>query len=296
MTTDGITSEDLGFAARDDGYRLAGTLISPATPKRALVLAGGTGFPREFFVPLAKFLAARGHAVLTFDYRGIGGSAPASLRGFTGDMSDWALRDMPGALDALIERHPGLPLAWIGHSFGGQVVGAVPGIERVDRIVQIAVSTGWWPYHRAPRKWAAAALWYLYGPLATRVFGRVPQGRIWQGRALPREVYRQWRRWCLDLRYLTTDVGPGLPLGDPDFTRLPAPIRAIAFTDDWIATPRTVSMLQALYATRGVPVRTTWISPADVGVKRIDHEGAFHTSRSAVWPRIAEVLEAEDFT
>ncbi len=293
MGNDGIESQELRFKARGDGYALAGTLVAPAAPRRALVLAGGTGFPREFYGPLAKFLAARGHAVLTFDYRGMGGSAPASLRGFAGDMSDWATRDMPGALDALVARHPDLPLAWVGHSFGGQVVGAIPDLERVDRIVHIACSTGWWPYHRAPRKWGAAVLWYLYGPVAMRVFGRIPQGRVWQGRALPREVYRQWRRWCLDRRYFTVDVGPGLALGDPDFARLPAPIRAIAFTDDWIATPRTVAMLHALYTTRGVPVRATWIAPADVGVQRIDHEGAFHTSRSAVWPRIAEVLEAD---
>ena len=65
------------------------------------------------------------------------------------------------------------------------------------------------------------------------------------------------------------------------------------FTDDWIATPRTVSLLHALYATRGVPVHATWIAPADVGVKRIDHEGAFRASNSALWPRIAEVLEAD---
>ena len=69
--------------------------------------------------------------------------------------------------------------------------------------------------------------------------------------------------------------------------------RSFAFTDDWIATPRTVSLLHALYATRGVPVHATWISPADVGVKRIDHEGAFRASNSALWPRIAEVLETE---
>jgi predicted alpha/beta hydrolase len=281
-----VTTTDLRFAARD-GYALAGTLVAPAQPRGAVLLCAGTGFPRGFYVPLACFLAERGHAVLCFDYRGIGDSAPGTLRGFDATMSDWALRDMPGALDALTARHPTLPLAWIGHSFGGQVVGVVPGIERVERIVTIAASIGWWPWHRAPRKWGAALLWHLYGPLAVRLHGCIPRGAIWQGRALPAGVYRQWRRWCLSPRYFAIDVGG--TLGPGYFDALRAPIRALAFTDDWIATPRTVAALHALYAKPGVECR--WLAPREFGLERIDHEGVFLPSRAAVWPRIAAELE-----
>lgn len=280
-----VVESELRFTARD-GCALAGTLVTPAQPRRALLFCAGTGFPRGFYVPLARFLAGRGHAVLCFDYRGIGDSAPPSLRGYAATMSDWALRDMPAALDTLAARCPGLPLDWLGHSFGGQVVGVVPGIERVERIVTLAASIGWWPWHRPPRKWGAALLWHLYGPLAVRVYGCIPRGAIWQGRALPAGVYRQWRRWCLNRRYFAIDVGA--TLGPGYFDALRTPIRALAFTDDWIATPRTVAALHALYA--GPGVECSWLAPQDFGLERIDHEGVFLSSRAAVWPRIAHEL------
>ena len=37
--------------------------------------------------------------VVTYDYRGIGGSAPSRLRGFEARMRDWAFLDMTAVVD-----------------------------------------------------------------------------------------------------------------------------------------------------------------------------------------------------
>jgi len=281
-----LAETPLTIPARD-GYALSALAIEPSAPTGALLFASGTGFPKEFYAPLARFLAQRGHAVLLFDYRGIGGSAPASLRGFAADMSDWALRDMPGALDALAARHPSLPLRWLGHSFGGQVVGVVPGIERCVRIATIATSIGRWQDQRAPRKYGAALWWHVVGPLDLATKGYAARNAIWQGKPLPAGVFRQWKRWCASKRYFAIDVGGAL--GDGYFDRLREPIRALCFSDDWIATPANVAALHALYPRPGV--QSTWLAPRDAGLPRIDHEGAFMRGSAAVWPHISALLE-----
>lgn len=282
---DAPTETPLSIPARD-GHALSALLVEPPNPTGALLFASGTGFPKEFYAPLARFLAQRGHAVLVFDYRGIGGSAPPSLRGFEATMSDWALRDMAGALDALAARFPSLPLRWLGHSFGGQVVGVVPGIERCVRIATIATSIGRWQWQASPRKYGAALWWHVVGPYDLATKGHAGRNAIWQGKPLPAGVFRQWKRWCASPRYFAIDVGGAL--GDGYFDRLRSPIRALCFTDDWIATRRNVAALHALYEKPGV--QATWLSPRDAGVPRIDHEGAFLRGNAAVWPHVAALL------
>jgi predicted alpha/beta hydrolase len=52
---------------------------------------------------------ARGYLAATFDYRGIGESAPATLRGFQVDIRDWATQDCPAVVEFIKARTPGVP-------------------------------------------------------------------------------------------------------------------------------------------------------------------------------------------
>ncbi|MGY3239855.1 putative alpha/beta hydrolase [Bradyrhizobium sp. USDA 4448] len=82
--------------------------------------------PRKIYKGFASYLAHRGCAVLTYDYRGIGGSRqpamvgdfhPKSLVGFKASMSDWAALDVTAAVRRMRERYNPLPLAYVGHSY-----------------------------------------------------------------------------------------------------------------------------------------------------------------------------------
>jgi predicted alpha/beta hydrolase len=114
--------------AADDGVPLAGTWFEPAAtaaaPSTAIVVACGAGIPARFYRRLAQYLAARGAAVLTFDYRGVGASRAGSLRRMRGGMDDWALHDIAAALAEANDRYPALPLATVAHSVGALLVGA----------------------------------------------------------------------------------------------------------------------------------------------------------------------------
>src|SRR5688572_2305502 len=110
---------DLTLSARD-GYPLAARVHEPAGPPRAaVVLHGATATPRRYYDRFAAFLAGEGFRVLTYDYRGIGGSRHGALRQLGATMEDWAALDAVAAHEAARARSPGLPLFAVAHSFGG---------------------------------------------------------------------------------------------------------------------------------------------------------------------------------
>ena len=113
--------------------RWAATLFLPRGTKRhAVLINSATAVPRKIYRGFAAYLARRGCAVLTYDYRGIGDSRqqamvgynqPKSLVGFKASMSDWAALDVTAAVRWMRERYNTLPLTYVGHSFGGQALG-----------------------------------------------------------------------------------------------------------------------------------------------------------------------------
>ena len=128
----GVLVQDTTFAARDR-YPLAATVFAPAAaPKRVVLINSATAVPRKIYRGFAGYLARRGCAVLTYDYRGIGDSRqramvgynqPRSLVGFKASMADWANLDVTAAVNWMRERYHNLSLNYVGHSFGGQALG-----------------------------------------------------------------------------------------------------------------------------------------------------------------------------
>ena len=107
--TEDITQTTIRFAA-SDGWELEADIHTSPSPKIAVLISAGTGFPRQFYTGLAMYLARQGAVVLTYDYRGIGGSKGKDLAGSGIDYPDWGRLDAPAALNALEEAAPGLPL------------------------------------------------------------------------------------------------------------------------------------------------------------------------------------------
>ena len=65
-----------------DGAPIAARVYEAQGPVQGSVVVGGAmGVRQEFYAPFAQWLAGQGWRVTTFDYRGSGDSAPASLRG-----------------------------------------------------------------------------------------------------------------------------------------------------------------------------------------------------------------------
>src|SRR5687768_441819 len=70
-----------------DGFELGATVIAPPRPRATLVIHGATATKQTYYARFAAYAAARGHRVVTYDYRGVGASRPRSLIGFDATMS-----------------------------------------------------------------------------------------------------------------------------------------------------------------------------------------------------------------
>ncbi len=67
---DDVFIDDITFPAAD-GYLLGATLFLPRGAKRnAVLINSATAVPRKIYRGFAGYLARRGCAVLTYDYRG----------------------------------------------------------------------------------------------------------------------------------------------------------------------------------------------------------------------------------
>ena len=283
-----VTAQAVRFAARD-GRTLSGTLLPARAPRGALLLNGATGFAHGFYRDFARYCAARGYHTLTYDYRGIGASAVTPLREERARMSDWGRLDMPAALDYLAAASPGLPLVTVGHSVGGQLLGAMDNESRARAHVMIACSSGYWRYQRVPFRFVALALWRLYGPLMLASRGYVPRGRVWRGEPLPAGVFRQWRAWNLQ----PTPFGPALDaeFADSRFAQVRTPLLSLGFSDDPIATAAAIAALLAAYPRAPVERRVT--RPADVGARRLGHHGFFLARQGdSLWRGVLDWIDA----
>jgi predicted alpha/beta hydrolase len=276
-----------------DGRHLAATWAEPEGPARAVaVVHSAAAVPRGYYRHFAAWLAERGYAVLTYDYRGIGGSARGPLSDETATMRDWAVLDMSAALAAAEARRAGagLPLLLVGHSFGGNCIGFAEGAERADAILTVGSQIGEVPYYDGVYRLVTRFFYAAWIPAVVRLFGGVPGWALGGGSAaMPRRVATQWARWGLQRGWAYAD-----PVMKPHAgaSALAMPVHLWGISDDLqYAPPRAVDALAAKF--RNAAVQRHTLRPADAGVRRIGHFGPFRREPGpALWQRLLEPIEA----
>ena len=294
---DDVFIDDITFPATD-GYLLGATLFLPRGAKRhAVLINSATAVPRKLYKGFAGYLASRGCAVLTYDYRGTGASRqramtgfnqPKSLVGFKASMTDWAALDVTAAVAWMRARYHTLPFAYIGHSFGGQALGLLPNNAEVSRALLIASQAATWKLMASPERYRIYAIMNFVGLPLTRALGYTP-GWAGLGMDLPKGVFEQWTRWVMQPRYLFDDEKLDAL---KNFQNFNGALRALCMTDDTWATRPAVELLCAGFTS--VKPDIVSITPADTGVSRIGHFGFFKPRhRETLWRDAAEWILAE---
>lgn len=290
-----MPSQPVEFDAdRRDGGRhtLHGHLHRPAAsaPRAAVVIHPATAVPERFYLAFADYLTAQGLAVLTYDYRGIGRSAPPSLRGFEASMRDWMELDVPAATAFLEAGCPGLPLLAIGHSVGGHALGISASTAALRAGVIVAAHAGVTALIESRReRWRVRLLMRALGPALTALLGYMPGARLGLGENLPAGVMREWGRWTALPRYFFDD--PALRAAER-FAQPELPLLVLGFSDDPWANPRAMDLLVKHFV--NAPRERRQIRPADVGLRTIGHMGFFRRQNGeALWPAVAGWLLAQ---
>jgi predicted alpha/beta hydrolase len=288
---DDVFSDDITVPATD-GYPLAGTLYLPRGAKRhAVLINSAAAVPRKLYRGFAGYLARRGCAVLTYDYRGTGDSRPQvrsghgepkSLAGFKASMSDWAAKDITAAVGWMRERYGGLPFAYVGHSFGGQAFGLLPNNSEISRALFIAAQAGYWKLMAAPERYRVYAMLNFIGLPLTRALGYMP-GKAGLGMDLPKDVFLQWVGWVMSPRYLFDSQLDELQ----NFSKYKGALRALCMSDDPWATRPAVELLCSGFTSTKTEIVS--ITPAEAGVSRIGHMGFFRPEhRNTLWRDAAD--------
>ena len=257
-----------------DGVPLQARWHAPVGPcKRGVLLGSAMGVPQRFYQAYASWLAQQGVGVLTWDLRGVGDSAPASLRGFKASITDWAERDLPAAVQALQRQCPDRPLSYIGHSLGGQLFGWLGAHTEVfDRVLTVASGNGHWRWNAPATRARAPILWWLLVPVLTPLWGHFPGKRLGVVGDLPAEAMWQWRRWCLSPDYLGRE-GEGVLARYAEVRR---PMTVLLMPDDELVGPEGIRRLYDLYPNASVDV--VEVRAADWGRRRLGHFGVFQPS------------------
>lgn len=273
---DGVTlGGHLWLAGRDDGPG------DPAPnresgPAGSVVINPATGVLARYYHRYARFLARHGFDVLTYDYRGIGLSRPAALRGCGYRWRDWGERDFDAALRFMAARRRSGPLLVVGHSIGGFLPGFADGGGMIDRMLTVGAQYAWWPDYAPRRRLELLLKWHLAMPVATAALGYFPGRRLGWLEDLPAGVANEW-----------SFRGPRFERSHPRAEReavlsrmaaVRGPILAVSVSDDEFATVPAIR--RALRYYKGARREAVMLTPADYGREAIGHFQFFHASHA----------------
>ncbi|QXH37542.1 alpha/beta hydrolase family protein [Pseudomonas muyukensis] len=268
-----------------DGYPLTAYRYYASTvAKGNLIVAGATGVQQRFYRRFAEYAVSRGFNVLTLDYRGVGESRPATLKGFEMSYLDWAYQDLAAAV-AMLGRES-LPIYWVGHSFGGHAIGLLPNHHRLSACYSFGSGAGWsgWmPKHEARK---VRLLWNFILPLIVKWKGYMAWSMLGMGDDLPRGVYQDWRRWCRFPHYYFDD--PEMQHVVDLYASVTTRCRFVTSEDDPWAPPRSRDAFVKGY--RNALLEVGDLEPPVSG--SIGHMGYFRAGAEHFWDECLRWLTA----
>jgi predicted alpha/beta hydrolase len=254
----------------------------------------GAGIPAARYGHFAAFLARAGLPTLTYDYRGIGMSRPAALRGFQATLEDWSELDCAAAVSWLRERFPRAEMIGIAHSVGALLLGGAANAGEQGCLALIGGHTGYYGDYAKRYRLPMMVFWHALMPAITRLVGYFPGRRLGIGDDIPAEVALQWAGRCSpELRRAATAPGEARARRLLDrCAALERPALVVSISDDAFATAAGVRRLMACYP-RCFPLQHIQFTPADGGARRIGHFGFFgRRTGAALWPRLLARLDA----
>ncbi|SEB56214.1 Predicted alpha/beta hydrolase [Rhodobacter sp. 24-YEA-8] len=260
----------------DDGITLQGHLwCGPGRSAGRIIINPATGVLARYYHRYAGFLAGYGFEVLTYDYRGIGLSRPASLRGSGYRWRDWGERDFAAALDFMAGQGGG-PLMVVGHSIGGFLPGPARGAEQIERMLTVGAQYAWWGDYAPRHRLALLFKWHLTMPVLTALCGYFPGRRLGWLEDLPTGVACEWafRRARFEWSHPAAERRHVMRR----MANVRADILAVAVSDDELGTLPAIRRTLGYYS--GADRSAALLHPADYGRQGIGHFNLFHSSHA----------------
>ncbi len=237
-------------------------------PKSVVIVAGAMGVTQDKYKKFARFLQEQGHTVITFDYFGTGKSLHTHLKDCKTDVRSWGEQDCEAILNFAQQRYPSLPIQWIGHSVGGQLLGIMRNSNQLSQAITVASGTGYWRYNAPKTRRSILFMWYVVAPVMLSVFGYFPGRKLKIVGDMPAKVMWQWRRWCLVEGYAAEVEGADIK---NRYAEVTIPITSISFADDEMLSEKSIQGLNQQFQQSKLSV--VRLNPKDIGETFIGHLG-----------------------
>ena len=269
-----------------DGRTISATCYLPLTANgKTIIIAPAGGIAQREYESFSTFFQQMGYSVTTFDYRGVGESAPAKLKGYSAGLQQWAAQDVDAAIRHTRSSFQNQELVYIGHGIGGELIGLAQASQYIHRLVLVSSSL------------SCKKLWGWKGRLritvmkglvrvSNRWFGYFPGKRLGVLRDLPKGVAHEWADWCDNPNGLF-DVFP-----DNNYRKLQVPLLAVSFSNDWLTPENGVKGLLSYFSSACI----TWhhIDPRNQGLKKTKQYCFFALSMKATnWEILQDWLNEE---
>ena len=228
---------------------------------------------------LKGFLFQNGFDVIAYDYRGVGESRPATLRGFDACWIDWGCLDFDAVLRYAQESFSGRPIDVVAHSVGGFVLGLAKSNHVICRVFTMGAQYAYWGDYATGAKVRMVAKWHVLMPLITMLFGYFPGKRLGWLEDTPKGVVRDWvlsrERFEDTWRGRSSARYPDKRALVQQFAAVTAPTLAVSVTDDEFGTVPAVERLLAYFSNS--PRTHLRISPQSISEPAIGHFRFFNS-------------------
>ena len=265
----------------NDGTRIWISCYAPERSiKKVIIVAPGVGLTHEYYDLFAYFLQQQGFAVVTFDYRGMGKSAPEKLSGYEASMHQWAVQDINAVLLYVKQNYSGQEIIYIGHCMGGEIIGLAPASQYVNQIVLVSSALTCEKLYPWDRR-VLLKISKTKSRLLSWLLGYAPANKKRNREKIPKGVYMQLANWCDNPNGLF-DAFP-----DNNYRKINVPLLAYTFTDDWYCPPKAVKELLNHFANASV----TWyhLNPKEIGLKQVGHIDFFNAAmQSTLWKSLLQ--------
>lgn len=270
----------------EDGFNLTGTLYKPTEIKSAVMIAPATGIKRQFYAAFARHISKSGFAVLTFDNRGIGQSIDGFLNNGNPSLTNWGKLDMVAVLEYLKIEIPNSEYHLIGHSAGGQLVGLMKNAQDIKSMFNFGSSSGSLKYARYPFKLKSSFWLNFYIPVSNLIFGHTKSQWVGMGEPLPKNVGKEWTKWCNGKGYVKVDLDTKIK--EHFYNEISLNSLWVHAEDDEIANYETVKDMIRVHPNIQSEILT--LSPKKYGFKDIGHMKFFSKKKSKLWSIATEWL------
>ena len=251
------------------------------TARPVVIINAATSVRCRHYSRFADYLFDHGFDVITFDYRGIGESRPASLKGLQASWTDWGALDFEAMLKRAQREFPEQPIDVIGHSFGGCVAGLGASGHLIRRLLTVGAQFAYWRDYAPAHRWRMFGKWHVLMPLITMICGYFPGKRLGWLEDTPAGVVRDWS--LSTARYEKRSSARAIPSGQLPFAGVTAQTLAISISDDPYGTVPAIERLLGYFT--GSHRTHLRIHPEDIGEEEVGHFAFFRSPYQAtLWP------------